>query len=111
MELGVYIDTIVNSILTQFDYAFMLCINIITYIFIQVWDNLNGEKLLTTWQKRLMMLLATVITIISYKLVHYGNNIILINSTIAAPVFWSWVLKPILNKLGIDYKKIDDNLN
>ena len=51
MELGVYIDTIINSILTQFDYAFMLCINIITYIFIQVWDNLNGEKLLTTWQK------------------------------------------------------------
>lgn len=111
MELGVYIDAIINSILSQFDCAFMLCINIITYIFIQIWDNLNGEKLLTTWQKRLMMLLATVIAIISYKLVHYGNNIILLNSTIAAPVFWSWVLKPILNKLGIDYKKIDDNLN
>lgn len=111
MELGVYIDNIVNNIISQFDFGYMFAINVATYIFIQVWDNLNGEKLLTTWQKRLMMLLATIITITSYKLVHYGNNIILINSTIVAPVFWSWVLKPILNKLGIDYKKIDNQLN
>lgn len=109
--MGAYIDSIINGLISQFDFAYMLSINIITYIFIQIWDNLNGEKLLTTWQKRLMMLLATVITIISYKLVHYGNNIILLNSTIAAPVFWSWVLKPILTKFGISYKKIDDCLN
>jgi hypothetical protein len=89
----------------------MLSINIITYIFIQIWDNLNGEKFLTTWQKRLMMLLATIINIISYKLVHYDNDIILLNSTIAAPVFWSWVLKPILTKFGIGYKKVDDCLS
>lgn len=109
--MGAYIDSIINGLISQFDFAYMLSINIITYIFIQIWDNLNGEKFLTTWQKRLMMLLATIITIISYKLVHYDNDIILLNSTIAAPVFWSWVLKPILTKFGIGYKKIDDCLN
>ena len=109
--MGAYIDNIINSMLSQFDLSYILAINIVTYIFIQIWDNLNGEKLLTTWEKRLMMLVATGIILFSYKLCHYDNNIMLINSTIAAPVFWSWVLKPILNKLGIDYKKIDDSLN
>ena len=30
---------------------------------------------------------------------------IIFNSCIIAPVSWSWIAKPILNKLGIDYKK------
>lgn len=107
----VHIDNIINNLISQFDFAYMFSINIVTYIFIQIWDNLNGEKLLTTWQKRLMMLLATIISLIAYKICHYENNIILFNSTIAAPVFWSWVLKPILTKFGIGYKKIDDCLN
>ena len=109
--MGAYIDSIINSMLSQFDFSYMLAINIVTYIFIQIWDNLNGEKLLTTWEKRLMMLVATAIVLFSYKLCHYDNNIMLINSTIVAPVFWSWVLKPILNKLGVDYRKIDNSLS
>ena len=109
--MGAYIDSIINSMLSQFDFSYILAINIVTYIFIQIWDNLNGEKLLTTWEKRLMMLVATAIVLFSYKLCHYDNNIMLINSTIAAPVFWSWVLKPILTKLGVDYRKIDNSLS
>ena len=94
-----------------FDFAYIIAINIVTYIFIQTWDNINGEKLLTTWEKRLMMVIATAIVLFFYKLCYYDNNIMLINSTIATPVFWSWVLKPILNKLGVDYRKVDDCLN
>lgn len=109
--MGAYIDSIINSMLSQFDFSYILAINIVTYIFIQIWDNLNGEKLLTTWEKRFMMLVATAIVLFSYKLCHYDNNIMLINSTIAAPVFWSWVLKPILSKLGVDYRNIDNSLN
>ena len=108
--MEVHIDNIINGLISQFDFAYMLGINIITYIFIQIWDNINGEKFLTTWQKRLMMLLAKVISLVSYKICHYDNNLILFNSTIAAPVFWSWVLKPILTKFGIGYKKIDESL-
>ena len=109
--MGAYIDSIINSMLSQFDFSYILAINIVTYIFIQIWDNVNGEKLLTTWEKRLMMLVATAIVLFSYKLCHYDNNIMLINSTIAAPVFWSWGLKPILSKLGVDYRKIDNSLS
>ena len=109
--MGSHIDAIIDGLIAQFDFGFMLTVNIATYIFIQVWDNLNGEKLLTTWQKRLMLLLAIVISVSVYKYVHYPNDIILFNSIIAAPVFWSWVLKPILTKFGIGYKKIDESLS
>ena len=37
----------------------------------------------------------------------YENTTILINSAILAPVAWSWIFKPILKKIGVDYKKID----
>ena len=46
------------------------------------------------------MLLITAI----YYFAGYTNYIVLINSAIAAPVAWSWVFKPILNKLKLDYK-------
>ena len=111
MEFGAYIDTIINSIISQFDFGFMFTINVATYIFIQTWDTLNGDKLLTTWQKRLMLLLSVIIVTVSYKIAHYPNDLVLFNSIIFAPVFWSWVLKPILTKFGIGYKKVDDYLS
>ena len=58
-----------------------------------------------------MLLLAIIISVVVYKLFNYPNDIVLFNSTIFAPVFWSWVLKPILDKLGIGYKKVDDCLS
>ena len=111
MELSVLIDAITNSIVNHFDFSYMITVNIATYIFIQVWDNLNGDRLLNTWQKRLMLLLAILIVSSVYVLFEYPDNIILFNSSIAAPVFWSWVLKPILTKFGIGYKKVDDYLS
>ena len=53
-------------------------------------------------------MLATVITIsIAYYIT--GNNPkLIINSAILAPVFWSWIGKPICDKLNIGYHK-DNN--
>lgn len=110
MELNICANTIINSIINQFDFGYMFTINVATYIMIQIWDNINGDKLLTTWQKRLMLLIAIIITTSVYVLAHYPNTIILFNSSVFAPVFWSWVLKPILTKFGIGYKKIDESL-
>lgn len=108
--MGEYIDIMINNIISQFDFGYMFTINVATYIMIQIWDALNGKKVLTTWQKRLMLLLAIIITTTVYIVAHYPNPIILFNSAVFAPVFWSWVLKPILTKFGIGYKKIDESL-
>lgn len=111
MEINTHLNLIINNIISQFDFGFMFTINVATYILIQTWDNLNGDKLLTTWQKRLMLLLSVIIVTITYKVANYPNDLVLFNSIIFAPVFWSWVLKPILTKFGIGYKKVDDYLS
>lgn len=40
----------------------------------------------------------------------YDNTIMLVNSAVLAPVFWNWVVSPILKKLGIGYKDVDNTI-
>lgn len=107
-EVNIDFSQIINQIINNFDFVYMLVINILTYLIIKTIDILNGEKVISTWTKRIVLIISIIFVFIGYKINNYPNNIILINSTIAAPVFWSWCLKPILNKLGVGYKQIDN---
>ena len=98
-------EHIINQLINNFDFALMLIINIITYGCIKIIDELNGDKLPTTWQKRIVFIIVAIIIGIIYKLTSNISINIIINSCIVAPVAWSWLAKPIANKLGIDYKK------
>ena len=102
-----YISQIINTTIERFDFSFCITVNILTYLIIKIIDELNGYRKVTTWIKRLVML-TTVITIsIAYYIT--GNNPkLIINSAILAPVFWSWIGKPICDKLNIGYRK-DNN--
>ena len=53
------------------------------------------------------MLIVVICISIAYYIIG-SNPKLIINSAILAPVFWSWIGKPICNKLNIDYRK-DDN--
>lgn len=101
------ISNFVELFNTHFDLSFMLCVNILTYILIKVIDDLNGDKVVSTWTKRLVMLISCFAIAAGYIAGGYENTTILINSAILAPVAWSWIFKPILKKIGVDYKKID----
>lgn len=92
---------------THFDLSFMLCVNILTYILIKVIDDLNGDKVVGTWTKRLVMIISCFVIAAGYRAGGYEETVILINSSVLAPVAWSWIFKPILKKLGVDYKQID----
>lgn len=92
---------------THFDLSFMLCVNILTYILIKTIDDLNGDKVVGTWTKRLVMIISCFTITVGYKAGGYEETVILINSSVLAPVAWSWIFKPILKKLGVDYKQID----
>lgn len=92
---------------THFDLSFMLCVNILTYILIKAIDDLNGDKIVGTWTKRLVMIISCFAIAAGYKAGGYEETVILINSSVLAPVAWSWIFKPILKKLGVDYKQID----
>lgn len=101
------ISNFVELFNTHFDLSFMLCVNILTYILIKVIDDLNGDKVVSTWTKRLVMIISCFAIAAGYIAGGYENTTILINSAILAPVAWSWIFKPILKKIGVDYKKID----
>lgn len=91
---------------THFDLSYMLIVNVLTYMIIKLVDDINGDKPVGTWTKRFITILSCFIVGIGYKINGYTDNIILINSAIIAPVAWSWIFKPILKRIGIDYKKL-----
>lgn len=95
---------IINQVLNNFDFTYMLIINVLTYIVIKIIDEINKEKIVTVLQKRIVLLASIIIVTLLYILFGYSNKLILINSAILSPVFWSWILKPIIKKLNIDYK-------
>lgn len=98
-------EQIINQLISNFDFALMLIINIITYFVIKIIDEANGDKQQTTWQKRIVFLIVAIIVGIVYKVTTNIPVDIIINSCIIAPVAWSWFAKPIARKFGIDYKK------
>lgn len=89
----------------------MITINVLTYIIIKGLDYLNKDKSVNTITKRIVLVISIIIVTVGYILTDYQDYTVLINSAICAPVFYSWVLRPILIKCNIGYKKYDDTLN
>ena len=105
-----FIDVIVDGILSNFDFGFMFIVNVLTYIIIKVIDYFNGDNKVPTWQKRCVLIISIFTMAIIYIASGYDNTIMLVNSAVLAPVFWSWVVSPILKKLGVGYKDIDNTI-
>lgn len=105
-----FIDIIVDGILSNFDFGFMFIVNVLTYIIIKVMDYFNGDNKVPTWQKRCILVISIFTMAMIYIASGYDNTIMLVNSAVLAPVFWSWVVSPILKKLGVGYKDIDNTI-
>ena len=105
------IEKLLDLIISNFDFSYMITINVLTYIIIKGLDYLNKDKNVKTITKRIVLVISIIIVTISYILTDYQDYTVLINSAICAPVFYSWVLRPILIKCNIGYKKYDDTLN
>lgn len=110
LSMDKFIDVIVDGILSNFDFGFMFIVNVLTYIIIKVIDYFNGDNKVPTWQKRCVLVISIAAMIGIYIAAGYDNAIMLVNSAILAPVFWSWVVSPILKKLGVGYKDIDNTI-
>ena len=98
-------EQVINQLIHNFDFALMLIINVITYGGIKILDELNGEKVPTTWQKRIIFLITASIVGIVYNYTSSISTNVIINSCIIAPLAWSWLAKPLASKFGIDYKQ------
>lgn len=105
-----YLDTIINQILSNFDFAYMLCCNILCFAMIKFHDELNGNKKVPTWNKRLYLIISIIVLSVVYYNIGEVKITVLVNSSILAPVFWSWLAAPMLRKFGINYKQANDAL-
>lgn len=99
------VDIFTELFNSHFSLSFMLTVNVATYWIIKLIDELNGKKAINTWTKRLIFVITCIIIGLVSKFCDNMDTIIIINSSIIAPVSWSWIFKPILNKIGIDYRK------
>ena len=100
------LSDILQTTLNSFDFAYCIIVNILTYLIIKVIDDFNGDKQVSTWTKRGVLLFVILITGVVYVFV--GSDVkLLVNSAILAPVFWSWIFKPICKKFNIDYKQLN----
>lgn len=105
------IEKIIDLVINNFDFSFMLAINGLTYFIIKVIDDMNGRKKVPAWQKRLVLIACIGIVSAVYIKIGYGDMKMLLNSAILAPVFWKWLAAPICDKLGINYRKVDEVIN
>ena len=102
-----FLNSIIETTINSFDFTYCIIVNILTYIIIKLLDEANGENQLCIWSKRLVMFISVIVVGIVYAII--GTDLkLMFNSAILAPVFWSWVMKPICVKLDIDYKQIKD---
>lgn len=99
------ITDIIKTTLESFDFAYCIVVNILTYFIIRFINDKQIVKL-NTWNKRLVLLVVIIAAGVAYYLTGTNTRCIL-NSAILAPVFWSWILKPICKKFNIDYKQIN----
>lgn len=96
----------VKTTLNSFDFSFCVVVNLLTYFIIKIIDELNGRKKPSTWTKRLILFIVIIITASIYYIAGLELKL-LINSSILAPVFWSWIIKPLFKIFNIDYKQIN----
>lgn len=103
------INNIINALISQFDFTYCVIVNIMTYLIINFIIKVVGGNIVVPIKRIVLLFSIIVIAAIYYFL---GTDIkVLVNSAILAPVSWSWIFKPIANKLGWDYKQIDKLLN
>ena len=103
------INNIINALISQFDFTYCVIVNIMTYLIINFMIKVAGGNVVVPIKRIVLLFSIIVIAVIYYFL---GTDIkVLVNSAILAPVSWSWIFKPIANKLGWDYKQIDKLLN
>lgn len=96
-------ETIIQTLISSFDFTYCLIVNVLTYLIIKVMQE-KANKKLTSWSKRKVLIISLIIVSIAYWIFGIDTKL-LFNSAILAPVSWTWVFKPILNKFNLDYNQ------
>ena len=102
-----YSEQLFQYVATNFNFAFVISINVIAYLIITLIGYLTKKEV----TKAIKICITIGVSIALFFL--YGgitdiSKDILLNSSILAPVAWDWVIKPLCKWIRIDYKDDDD---
>lgn len=103
------INQIIQHVINSFDFTYCVVVNALTYILVTVLIYLCQGNVTRTIKKLVLLFSIVVVSTIYYAIGVDAK--LIINSSILAPVSWTWIIKPILSKLGYDYKDIDNKIN
>lgn len=95
------ISNVIQTTLASFDFAYCITTNILTYLLISLFA--KREAPLNKWGKRIILIIVVIVLGIIWYIATKDIRLVL-NSAILAPVFWSWVMKPICQYFKLDYK-------
>ena len=70
-------EEFVKDLLSRFDFAYMLVVNLVTYLLIKAVDELNGDKVIPTWMKRTTAVIVGVLLAIVAILIGADNTLML----------------------------------
>lgn len=103
------INQIIQQVINSFDFTYCIVVNALTYTLVTVLIYLCQSNVTRTIKKLVLLFSIIIVSTIYYAI---GVDIkLIVNSSILAPVSWTWIIKPILSKFGYDYKNIDNKIN
>ena len=103
------INQIIQQVINSFDFTYCVVVNALTYTLVTVLIYLCKSNVTRTIKKLILLFSIVVVSTIYYAIGVDAK--LIINSSILAPISWTWIIKPILSKLGYDYKDIDNKIN
>ena len=103
------INQIIQQVINSFDFTYCVAVNALTYTLVTVLIYLCQSNVTKTIKKFVLLFSIAVVSTIYYAIGVDAK--LIINSSILAPVSWTWIIKPILSKFGYDYKNIDNKIN
>lgn len=99
-----YTEQLFQYTVTNFNFAFVISINIVAYLIITLIGYITKKEV----NKAIKIGITIGVSIILFFL-YWGitdvSKEVLLNSSILAPVAWDWVIKPLCKWIKIDYKQ------
>lgn len=97
------IQSIIDIILNNFNFGLIISINVLVYTIVKFTDFITKNHT-PKWLKIVITIFSAVLLGFVYWKAGNVTNDVILSSCISAPLIWDWIIKPILNKFGIDYK-------